>query len=86
VDIVEERTMQFTGITREKFTAIENKLKEEAEVDVPGDSGMINNHGFSIIWSYVEAYQTLTINIDKKPWFIPDSTVEAQMSKLVQEA
>ena len=76
--------MTFSGITREQFVAIQKRLAQETGVSITADQGTEVDLGFTIVWNYIESIELLTVDCTKKPWYVAESVVDAQIIKLVQ--
>ena len=59
----------FTGITREKFTCLQQKAAEQ-EITIDGDQGTTTKDSVTATWDFDEPSQTLTIQCTSSPWFL----------------
>lgn len=77
--------VSFSGITRDKFNAVMGRIHAQApNVEVAGDQGTASGEGFTVQWSYAEPHQTLVVQCMKKPFFIPEDTVNSKIRDLVE--
>jgi len=72
--------MQITGVTQEKFDALKAKLVSTHQAEITGTTeGAITGHGVTAAYRYDEAAQTLSVDVQHHPFFIPVSAIESQL-------
>jgi hypothetical protein len=78
--------MIYQNITPEWLAAIEAKAQQQLGIDISGNQGMASKSGFTIGWVYDPADQTLTVGDTGKPWYVPESKIEKELTALVESA
>jgi len=72
--------MQITGVTQEKFDALKAKLVSTHQAEITGTTeGAITGHGVTAAYRYDETAQTLKVDVQHHPFFIPVSAIESQL-------
>lgn len=64
----------FTDFTRDRFNRIGDKVAEFG-FSLSADSGEESQKGFTLVWIFDEAAQTLTLQVTDSPFFVPCSTI-----------
>jgi len=64
-------------LTPEQFAAKCAQLKAEQDIELAGNTGLLDHGGFS--GSYAYDGTTLTITVTHKPFFVPESVVESHL-------
>lgn len=79
------KPITFQRIDRLKFKAVRARINAQADnTSQSDDAGTAEGSGFSASYSYDDKAQTLTIQCTDKPFFIPESLVEAKIRSLVE--
>ena len=67
-------------LTRAQFTNSSQKLQDTANIKIAGDQGTVE--GFKVrVGYFYNGIDTLTLNIDHKPWYYPEAEVESEIRK-----
>ncbi len=77
----------FTGLTPERFSALEQQAAAGG-IAIAGDSGTATTNipgagDITMTWDYDRAAQTLTLQVTDKPMFIPCSAIASRVQNLV---
>ena len=84
--------IKFTEITRERFAAIQGRVEAEAHIDegfrgdIVGDTGTASADGVTLIWTYSEPAQTLTLQCTAKPFLVTEGYVANKLRYLVAQS
>jgi hypothetical protein len=70
-----------SGIDEQKFAAIAAEIRRRLGAELPAPSGSIEAQGFTFQVQYDREAETLTLDLLKKPWFIPDSLVAQKIDE-----
>ena len=84
--------MTYNNISRAAWTAAQQRLQVETGVVVDTDQGQVTQQiteGFlkgaiTFSWAYDEAAQQLTASCVAKPWWAPESTIDVDLTNLVE--
>jgi len=72
--------MIIQGVTIAGFNALRTKLISTHQAEVTGTTeGAITGHGVTAAYRYDEAAQTLAVDVQHHPFFIPVSAIESQL-------
>jgi hypothetical protein len=75
-----------SGINHEKFKAIAADIHRRLGVALPDGKGTIDAQGFRVQIQHDAVAETLTLELLKKPWFIPDSIIEKKIDEWLSDA
>ena len=75
--------MIYENITTQRLTAIEARAQQELGISISGDEGMATKNGIMIAWVYDSSAQTLTVGDTRKPWYVPESRIDEELTVLV---
>jgi hypothetical protein len=64
-----------------RFKAIAAEIRQRLGVELPARSGFIEAQGFKIKVRYDRAAKTLSFELLKKPWFVPESLIEQKIDE-----
>jgi hypothetical protein len=78
--------IKFTEITRERFAAIQGRVEAEAHIEIVGDTGTASADGVTLIWTYSEPAQTLTLQCTAKPFLVTEGYVANKLRDLVAQS
>jgi hypothetical protein len=70
-----------SGIEERRFEAIAAEIRQRLGVELPGHSGFIEAQGFKVEVHYDRVAKTLTFELLKKPWFVPESLIEQKIDE-----
>lgn len=73
------------GVTRQKLELARQRIKAEAGMDLAGDAGEVSRGGYEASYSYNEAAGELTLNLNRKPRFVPMWAVRGKIWGAVKE-
>lgn len=74
--------MQITGVSESAFQALRAKLLSTHQAEITGTTdGAIRGHGVTAAYHYDAASQTLAVEVEHHPFFIPVSAIESQLRK-----
>ena len=71
----------FSGIEEQRFEAILAEIRQRLGVELPRHGGSIKAQGFEVEVHYDRAAETLTFELLKKPWFVPESLIERKIDE-----
>lgn len=75
--------MTFENVTTAKLQAVKENLSANGasvSVSPDGNSGSISRHGIVADYSFDSAAAVLTVDIKKKPFFVPESMIQSQIA------
>ena len=75
--------MIYQNVTPQRLAAIEAKAQQESGFAISGDQGTASKYGITISWVYDVAAQTLTVGDTSKPWYVPESKIQEELTALV---
>jgi hypothetical protein len=75
---------RFSAISRDKFTALQQKAASSIGISITGDSGEASYNGFTLSWDYDAGSELLVMQCLKHPFFAPDSYVESKIAAMVE--
>lgn len=75
----------FTDITRDRWTALQNKAAQN-NIDLSADSGQSTQQGFTFSWQYVAETATLTIQCLDRPFWAPCGTINGRVHDLIESS
>ena len=82
--------MIYQDITPEWFAAIESSAIAETGIPISGENGTASSPtplgSITIQWAYDPNSQTLVVGCTHKPWLLPESKIEEQLTVLVEGA
>lgn len=73
-----------TGVTSQQFGGLESKLAATHQATITpfsANSGTIEGHGVAATFAYAPASQVLTVEMVHHPFFVSESTIEANLRK-----
>jgi hypothetical protein len=73
----------YENITPQRLAAIEARAQQELGISISGDEGTASKGGITIGWVYDPADQTLTVGDTGKPWYVPESKIDEELTGLV---
>jgi hypothetical protein len=73
----------YSGITPARLAAIEAKAQSEIGIAISGTEGTATAHGITVSWVYDADDQTLTVGDTAKPWYVPESKIDEELTALV---
>ena len=75
--------MIYENITPQRFAAIEVRAQQELVFFISGTEGTATKNGITISWMYDPSDQTLTVGDTRKPWYVPESKIDEELTALV---
>jgi hypothetical protein len=78
--------MIYTGITSAWLASIEAKAQQQLGITIDGNEGSATKSGITISWVYDPIELTLTVGDTHKPWFIPESKIDEELTALVNSS
>ena len=79
--------MQFTGVSQATFNALRTKLATTQGTEITGTTeGTIKGKGVTANYRYDSVQQTLSVDVVRRPFFIPASTIESQIRDAIAES
>jgi hypothetical protein len=73
----------YENITPQRLAAIEARTQQELGISISGHQGTATKNGITISWVYDSSDQTLTVRDTRKPWYIPESEIDEELTALV---
>jgi hypothetical protein len=73
----------YENITPPRLAAIETKAQHELGISIIGNEGTATKYGITISWVYNPSDQTLTVGDTRKPWYVPESKIDEELTELV---
>jgi len=70
-----------SGINEETFNRIAAELRLRLGVDLPDHNGTIEAQGFRVQIQHDGAAETLTLELLKKPWYVPEPMIERKVDE-----
>jgi hypothetical protein len=77
---------QLSGISQEKFIRVAAEIQRRLGVQLPEGDGTIASQGFRVQIQHDPEAETLTLELLKKPWYVPDSMIEKKIDEWLSEA
>jgi hypothetical protein len=75
--------MIYENITPQRLAAIEVSAQRELGISISGNEGTATKNGITIGWVYDPSDQTLTVGDTRKPWYVPESKIDEELTELV---
>ncbi|MGD0738149.1 MAG: hypothetical protein ABR957_01050 [Terracidiphilus sp.] len=75
--------MIYENINPQRLAAIEAKAQQALGISISGNEGTATKNGITISWVYDPQDQTLTVGDTRKPWFVPESRIDEELTALV---
>lgn len=75
--------MIYENITPQRLAAIEARAQHELGICISGNEGTATKNGITIGWVYDPQDQTLTVGDTSKPWYVPESKIDEELTALV---
>ena len=75
--------MIYENITPQRLAAIEARAQQELGIAISGNEGTATKNGITISWVYDSSDQTLTVGDTRKPWYVPESKIDEELTELV---
>lgn len=72
--------MIITPLTCDQFTSACQKLESTENIKISGDQGSVEGFKVGINYFY-NGTDTLTLTVEHKPWYYPESEVEDEIRK-----
>jgi hypothetical protein len=80
-----QKQTQLFGVPCEQYKKIRARWRAQAcEMRVLGDTGAATLADLTVIWTYSESEQLLTVTCTKRPWWISESRAAARIRDLVE--
>jgi hypothetical protein len=76
--------MIYENISPARLAAIESRAQSELGIAISGTEGTATSHGITISWVYDPTDQTLTVGDTAKPWYVPESKIDEELTALVE--
>jgi hypothetical protein len=73
----------YENINPQRLAAIEAKAQQALGISISGNEGTATKNGITISWVYDPQDQTLTVGDMRKPWFVPESRIDEELTALV---
>jgi hypothetical protein len=73
----------YENISPQRLAAIEARVQQELGISISGNEGTATKNGITIAWVYDPSGQTLTVGDTHKPWYVPESRIDEELTKLV---
>jgi len=73
----------YENINPQRLAAIEARAQQELGISISGNEGTATKNGITISWVYDPQDQTLTVGDTRKPWFVPESRIDEELTALV---
>jgi hypothetical protein len=73
----------YENITTQRLAAIEARAQQELGISISGDEGTATKNGMTISWVYDPSAQTLTVGDTRKPWYVAESKIAEELTRLV---
>lgn len=78
--------MIYTGITSAWLANIEAKAQQQLGITINGNEGSATKSGITISWVYDPVELTLTVGDTRKPWYVPESKIDEELTALVNSS
>lgn len=75
--------MIYQNITPQLLAAIEARAQQQLGIAISGNEGTASKNGITIAWVYDPSGQTLTVGDTRRPWYVPESKVDEELTELV---
>jgi hypothetical protein len=79
----QELRMIYENITPARLAAIESRAQSELGIAINGTEGTATAHGITVSWVWNADDQTLTVGDTRKPWYVPESKIDEELTALV---
>jgi hypothetical protein len=77
----------FQGIDGDKWQRIVASVKENAGIELGGDTGQATEHGVTLSWNYDPQAQTLEVTLVGRAWYDPsEATIDAKLAAWINGA
>jgi hypothetical protein len=76
--------MIYSNIDAARLAAIESRAQSELGIAINGTEGTATKNGITISWVYDPDDQTLTVGDTAKPWYVPESKIDEELTALVE--
>ena len=76
--------MIYDNITPQRLATIEARAQQELGISISGIEGKATKSGITISWVYDPQDQTLTVGDTRKPWYVPESKIDEELTELVK--
>jgi hypothetical protein len=73
----------YENINPQRLAAIEARAQLELGISISGIEGTATMNGITISWVYDPKDQTLTVGDTRKPWFVPESKIDEELTDLM---
>jgi hypothetical protein len=73
----------YENITPQRLAAIEAGAQQVLGISISGNEGTATKNGITISWVYDPSDQTLTVGDTRKPWYVPESKIDEELTELV---
>jgi hypothetical protein len=73
----------YENITPQRLAAIEARAQQELGISISGNEGTATKNGITIGWVYDPSGQTLTVGDTRRPWYVPESKIDEELTELV---
>jgi hypothetical protein len=73
----------YENINPQRLAAIEARAQQELGFSISGNEGTATKNGITISWVYDSSDQTLTVGDTRKPWYVPESKIDEELTELV---
>jgi len=73
----------YENITPQRLAVIEARAQQELGISISGNEGTATKNGITIGWVYDRSGQTLTVGDTRKPWYVPESKIDEELTGLV---
>jgi hypothetical protein len=73
----------YENITPQRLAAIEARAQQQLGIRISGNEGTATKNGITIGWVYDLAGQTLAVGDTRKPWYVPESKINEELTILV---
>ena len=78
--------MIYTGITPAWLASIEAEAQQQLGITINGNEGSATKSGITISWVYDPVELTLTVGDTRKPWYVPESKIDEELTALVNSS
>jgi hypothetical protein len=74
-------THTLNGVSDEKFAELRQTLESRTGIVLEGNEGTVEKHGFCVRYRRDAASETLSLELLKKPWFVPQSLIDRKVGE-----
>jgi hypothetical protein len=74
-------THTLNGISEEKFAELKQALESRTGIVLERDEGTVEKHGFCVRYRRDSESETLSLELLKKPWFVPQSLIDRKVGE-----